>query len=75
MTKLDLMMKWIYTFVLLAVTIGWAAFTVLIVNRSLNNPDPGAVIEASGTSLVTGALIVLNTNVNQHWFRKKTPDG
>ncbi len=66
-------LKWIYTFVLLAVTIGWAVFTVMVVKDALANPSDVGVLEASGTSVLLGALIGWNALVIQYWFRKKTP--
>jgi len=70
------LMKWIYTFVLLGATIGWAYFTVSVTKEAMTIPvtDPSTVLEASGASLLMGALIVWNGNVNQHWFRKRGPD-
>ena len=68
-------MKWIYTFVLLAVTIGWAVFTVLVVKSVIDAPTAAGVLEASGTSVLLGALIGWNSLVLQFWFRKKAPPG
>ena len=66
-------MKWIYTFVLLGITLGWAIFTKNTVLEAIVVPDPVNILEASGTSVLLGALIVWNGNVNQFWFRKKPP--
>ena len=65
--------KWIYTFLLLVSTIGWAVFVTVIVRDAIANPTTAGVLEAAGTSVLLGALIAWNGNVNQHWFRKKTP--
>jgi len=67
-------MKWVYTFVLLAVTIGWSVFTVLIVKVALAAPSEAGILEASGTSVLLGALIGWNALVVQYWFRKKSPE-
>lgn len=67
-------MKWVYTFVLMAVTVGWAVFSVIVVAGALAEPTALSVLEASGTSVLLGALIAWNANVNQFWFRKKTPE-
>ena len=67
-------MKWLYAFVLLILTLAWAAYTVETVRACLTMPTPAAVIESSGTSVLLGALLTLNVNVNQYYFRKKTPD-
>jgi hypothetical protein len=70
------LMKWIYTYVLLGATICWGMFTVNTVSTAVssNEPNPGLVLEVSGASLLLGALIVWNGNVNQHWFRKRGQD-
>lgn len=67
-------MKWFYTFVLLAVTLGWAVFTVMIVKGALSEPSELGILEASGSSVFLGALIGWNALVVQYWFRKKSPD-
>lgn len=67
----DTKMKWVYSFILLAATLGWAAFCVVIVRNAVVNPTELNVIEASGTSVLLGALITWCGTVNQHWFRKK----
>jgi len=67
-------MKWVYTFVLLFVTVGWAVFTVMVVNSALAEPTGNGVLEASGTSVFLGALIGWNALVIQFWFRKKVKE-
>jgi len=69
-------MKWLYTFVLLFITVGWAIFTVMIVKSALAEPSMLGVIEASGTSVLLGAFLTWNANVNKHWFggEKKPPE-
>jgi hypothetical protein len=66
-------MKWLYTFVLLLATIGWAVFAVTIVKSTMATPTPIGVLEASGVSVLLGALISWNADVNRYWFRKKPP--
>ena len=66
-------MKWLYTFVLLLITVGWAVFTVMVVKNALGEPSVVGVLEASGTSVLLGALIGWNALVIQYWFRKKPP--
>ena len=63
--------KWIYTFLLLIATLGWAVFTVYTVREALQEPTPVNVIEASGSGVLLGALIAWNNDVKQYWFRKK----
>lgn len=69
-------MKWAYTFFLLFVMLGWAVFAVITVGKAIAEPTPVSVIEASGTSVLLGALIAWNGNVNKHWFggEKKPPE-
>lgn len=63
--------KWIYTFAVLLITIGWAVFTVYMVDRAIDAPTAVNVIEASGTGVLLGHLISINNDVKQYWFRKK----
>ena len=66
-------LKWAYTFFLLILTVAWAVFTILAVYQALANPNPINVLEASGSSVLLGAMIAWCGNVNQYWFRKKDP--
>jgi len=70
----DLKMKWVYTILLLLVTLGWAVFTVLIVRSAITEPSSVGILEVSGTSVFLGALIGWNALVIQYWFRKKAPE-
>ena len=65
--------KWLYSFVVLGLTVFWAWFCLTTVNHTMQNPTGGNIIETSGASALMGALIVWNGNINQHWFRKKSP--
>jgi len=65
--------KWIYTYVLLAGTIGWARFCVTIVLKALETKADIDILAAAGVMPLLGALIVWCTNVNFFWFRKKGP--
>ena len=65
--------KWVYTYVLLLVTIGWAVFCVLTIKNALATPTQLSVLEVAGVTVLLGALIAWNANVNQYWFRKKKP--
>ena len=66
-------MKWIYTFVLLFATLAWAIFTVLVVLNAAAEPTEAGILEASGTSVLLGALMSWDALVVQYWFRKKSP--
>ena len=67
-------MKWLYTFFLLIVTLGWAVFLVFTVWDAITfGPEPLDVVAAAGVGVLLGALIAWNGTVNQYWFRKKGP--
>ena len=66
--------KWYFTFSLLLLTLGWAVFSVKVVQQAMTIPTQTSVIEASGVGVLLGALIGWNGNVIQFWFRKSTPD-
>lgn len=66
--------KWVYTFFLLLVTIGWAAFCVITIRDAVTTPTSTSVLEVAGVTVLLGALIAWNGNVNQYWFRKKPKD-
>lgn len=73
MSRTDLL-KWIYSFYLLTITMAWGAFTVMVVFNAMNFPSPANVLEAAGASTLTGALLTWNGLVVIHWFRKKNPE-
>ncbi|GAH77322.1 unnamed protein product [marine sediment metagenome] len=60
---------------LMIVMLGWAVFLVFIVWDALTSgPEPVDVVAAAGVGVLLGALIAWNGNVNQFWFRKKSPE-
>jgi hypothetical protein len=65
--------KWIFTFFVLSITIGWAVFLVETVKNAANNPTSGGVIEASGVGVLLGALITWVGITVNYFFRKKPP--
>ncbi len=65
--------KWVYTFLLLLLTIGWARFLVKVIQDTLADPNVAKIMEVSGVSVLLGALIVWNGTVNSYWFRKAPP--
>ena len=67
-------MKWVYTFVLLAATLWWARYCVEVVRLALMTKESIDILSVAGVSSLLGVLVTLNVNVNQHWFRKKTPE-
>lgn len=62
--------KQLYAFVMLIITVAWAAFTVYTVDRSMDKPEPIDVLAASGSGVLLGALINWNGDIKQFWFRK-----
>jgi len=67
--------KWVYTYVLLAGTIGWARFCVTVVLKALETKADTDILAAAGVGTLLGAMIAWCANVNQFWFRKKGPTG
>ena len=67
-------LKWIYTFVLLAATLWWARYCVEVIRLALATQSTMDILSVAGVSSLLGVLVTLNVNVNQHWFRKKTPE-
>ena len=66
-------MKWVYTFILLFLTILWAAFCVKTVKEAMAAPTAMTVLEVAGVGPLLGALITWCGDVKQFWFRKSTP--
>jgi len=69
----DRTLKWIYAFVMMICTIGWATFLVVYLINHADNPTTSEMYAASGAGALLGALIVWNGNINQHYFRKSAP--
>ena len=65
--------KWVYSFVLLFLTLGWAGFLVWLVKDTIANPNAVKVIEVTGVSALLGALITWNQSIVSYWFRKAPP--
>lgn len=63
--------KWVYSFVMLIATVGWACFTMTVVRSAIAEPSVIGILEASGTNILLGALIGWNTTIVYHWFRKR----
>lgn len=67
-------MKWRFAFFVVAVTVGWAAFTVWITWRAVcmaNTPD---IIGAAGAGVLLGAMINWAGNIVQFYFRRAKPE-
>jgi len=70
----DSMMKWVYAFLTLLLTFGWAVFAVCLTWRAVQFKANLDIISAAGVDVLLGALIVWNGNINQHYFRKSKPE-
>ncbi len=68
-----LVMKWVYSYLLLLMSLGWGLVTILLVMQALREKLNGDIIAAAGASSVMGGLMALNALVVQHWFRKALP--
>lgn len=72
----DQNLKWIFTFFMIVVTVGWAIFSVLLVSDVAQKVSDGTieqidVIGTAGAGTLAGALIGWDTLIIQYWFRKK----
>ena len=67
-------MRWLYTFILLLATIGWGYLLLWTVERAVASKATVDIIGTAGVGTMLGVLLTLNVNVNQFWFRKKSPD-
>ena len=66
--------KQLFAFTMLAATIGWAVFAVLITKATMAQPTATGVLEVAGMGVVIGALITWTSSVVQFFYRKKGPD-
>ena len=65
--------KWVYSFVLLFLTLGWSGFLVWLVRKTIATPSALSVVEVSGVGVLLGALITWNQSIVSYWFRKAPP--
>lgn len=65
--------KWLFTFTLLLVIIGWAFVCLQVVSNSLQSPTPSDILATAGVSGVMGSLLTWETLMIQYWFRKAAP--
>ena len=70
----NLIVKWVYTFMLLGATIWWGYFCLNTITAAMTEPTQGNVLAVAGVSGLMGALLTWNALIIQHWFRKKTPE-
>ena len=62
-----------YSVILLAVTIAWAAFCVVLTYLAASQKSTPDILASAGANVLLGALINWMGNVNQFWFRKAKP--
>ena len=68
----DSKFKQAYAFTNLALVTFWAIFLLVIVIRAyLIAPGLGDIVAAAGVGVLLGAFITWNSNINQHYFRKR----
>lgn len=67
----DSTFKQTYAFTNLGMVMFWGIVLLAVVIRAfLVAPGVGDVVAAAGVGALMGALIVWNTNINQHYYRK-----
>ena len=67
--------KWLYTFTVFLAMMAWAVFLVFMAERAIANPTPANIMELTGVGVLLGALITMNQDIKQFWFRKKPDEG
>lgn len=65
--------KWLFTFTLLLVTVGWFLICIQVAANALLNPTTVNILEVAGASAFGGALISWMALCIQYWFRKSAP--
>jgi len=69
----DAFMKWLYSFALLGLTVGWGWFTTDRILLALREQLPTDILVAVASTGLLGSLTTWNTLIVQHFFRKATP--
>jgi hypothetical protein len=65
-------MKWIFSFLMIGVTLGWGIFSVNTIFNAFQLPIESVdVIASAGVSGVMGSLLTFDALIVQYWFRKK----
>ena len=65
--------KWIYSFLLLLLTVGWGYLSLVVLERALKDKLPVDILVSAVVSVLLGAMLTWDSLVVQHWFRKATP--
>ncbi|MBA7566418.1 hypothetical protein ES708_08109 [subsurface metagenome] len=67
--------KWVFTFTMVGVTVGWGVFCVNTIFAAMQEPIAASdVLATAGVSALMGALITWDALIVQFWFRKKPSD-
>ncbi|GAI68134.1 hypothetical protein ES703_71939 [subsurface metagenome] len=67
--------KWVFTFTMIGVTVGWGVFCVNTIFAAMQEPIAASdVLATAGVSALMGALITWDALIVQFWFRKKPSD-
>lgn len=65
--------KWLYSFILLFLTVGWAGYTLRLLAQAAADPNIIRIVEVSGAAALLGAMMTWNATVIYFWFRKAPP--
>ena len=66
--------KEILTLLLLALTMGWGVFAVLMTYKALCTLDQVSVLASAGADVILGSLITWTGLSIQYWIRKRPGD-
>ncbi len=63
--------KYIYSILLLLITVGWGAFCTWVTYKAATDKLTVDIVAATGAGVLLGGLLKMASDVNQYWFRKK----
>ena len=64
-------MKWLYSFVILLLTVAWGFFSVYMTWNAVIAKTEVSIMSAAGADVLMGALLTWNGQIVTHWFRKR----
>ena len=64
-------MKWLYSFVILLLTVAWGLFSVYMTWNAVIAKTEVSIMSAAGADVLMGALLTWNGQIVIHWFRKR----
>ena len=65
--------KYIYSILLLLITVFWAGFSVWITYKAASDKLTLDILASAGANILLGNLITMCVDVKQYWFRKALP--